>query len=178
MYPKDHLYKLLRFGIKQWFELVDSKQFTSVAYFRNYGPLSGGSIAHPHSQIVGFDKYNYLEKINEQDFEGIIIDQNSDVVFNLSTKPRVGFYEFNVILKDLKAIPQFADYIQRVAHYILNRFIFRCNSYNVFFYNYKDQIIAKIIPRFVTSPLYIGYAIPQVPNNLEDVLRDFTTKYM
>ncbi len=177
-YPKEHLYRLLRFGIKNWFEMIDSREFTSVSFFRNYGPLSGGSIAHPHSQIVAFHNYDYLEKINKQDFVGLIIDQSNSVELNISTQPRVGFYEFNVILKDVDAIPRFADYIQMVAHYILNRFIFRCSSYNVFYYNFEDSIIAKIVPRFVTSPLYIGYSIPQVPNNLEDVLEDFTKKYM
>lgn len=177
MYPKEHLYRLISFGIDQWYELMNDKEYKSVTYFRNFGPLSGGSIAHPHSQIVAFKNYDYKEKVQEQDFIGLLIDKQTDVELNISIKPRVGFYEFNVILADMEEMPRFADYIQLVAHYILNHFIYRCNSYNLFFYQYNGQIIAKIVPRFVTSPLYIGYSIPQVPNNLDEVIHDLKSKY-
>lgn len=178
MYSKEHLYRYMQFSIRNWFEMMNSKEFTSVVFFRNYGPLSGGSIAHPHSQIVAFYKHNYLQHVQEQDFVGQPIIQSSGVDLNLSTQPRVGFFEFNVILKDMDIIQPFADHIQKVAHFLLNQFVYRCNSYNVFYYYYQNQVIAKIVPRFVTSPLYIGYSIPQVPNNLEEVIQDFKNKYL
>ncbi|WP_144497245.1 DUF4931 domain-containing protein, partial [Bacillus pumilus] len=31
------------------------------------------------------------------------------------------------------------------------------------------KIICKVVPRFVVSPLYVGYKIPQVSTKLEDV---------
>lgn len=177
-YAKEHLYRLLQFGIEQWHNLMHSKEFTSVSFFRNYGPLSGGSIAHPHSQIVAFHHHNYLEKITEQDFIGLPIDANGGIELNLSTLPRAGFYEFNISMNDASDIKSFADYIQLVARYLLHDFVYKCSSYNIFYYPFKGKTIAKITPRFITSPLLIGYAISQVPNNLEEVVQDLRSKYL
>lgn len=177
IYPKAHLYQLLQFGIENWMQMMENKEYRSVCFFRNYGPLSGGSIAHPHSQIIAFKEYDYLKQINKSDFTGLTIERRKGVELNISTKPRVGFYEFNVILEEMKELQPFADYIQMIAHFILHHFIYRCNSYNLFFYYYDHKIIVKIVPRFVTSPLFIGYSIPQVPNNLEEVVHLFKSKY-
>lgn len=177
LYSKEHLVKLFSFAFKHWNAFQESGRFKSVLYFKNHGPLSGGSIAHPHSQIVGLYDIDYLEKVTETCFEGLKIDEKDGVLFNLSTKPRVGFYEFNVKMTDLGQIPTFATYIQIAVHYILNNFLFKCNSYNLFFYRLGTDIYVKIMPRFVTTPLYIGYTIPQIPNNLEWMGKDIIEKY-
>jgi hypothetical protein len=176
-YSKDHLYQLLDFGITKWIQFMENGEFRSVAFFRNYGPLSGGTIAHPHSQIVGFYNYDINRNVHPSDFEGIVIDRNKDVEFNLSTKPRVGFYEFNVILHNDDSLETFADYIQIASHYVLNHFLYPCNSYNLFFYHIDKKMIVKIFPRFVTTPLYIGYSIPQIPNNLDEVVKEVQKRY-
>ncbi len=166
-YPQDHLHKLLRFGLKHWLEMEQSGKYQSVIFFKNYGPLSGGTIAHPHMQIIGLHDLDYKENIEEEVFQGITIKESAEAVFSLSTKPRIGFYEFNVQMKDHRYVEEFGEWLQIAAHYILHHFPFKATSYNVFFHHYGRHIYAKIVPRFVTTPIYIGYGLPQVPNNLE-----------
>lgn len=166
-YPREHLHRLLKFGLKHWLEIERSGRYESVIFFKNYGPLSGGTIAHPHMQIIGLQDLNYKENIAESAFRGINIIENNGVIFSLSTKPRIGFYEFNVQMNEDGYAEEFGVYLQTAAHYILNHFPFKSISYNVFFYHINETIYAKIVPRFVTTPIYIGYGLPQVPNNLD-----------
>ncbi len=168
LYPKDHLHRVLRFGIRNWFTMIQSGKFSSVLFFKNHGPYSGGTIRHPHMQIVGLEHYDYHKSFTADQFDGIVIDAGSKVELNLSTKPRVGFFEFNVVMEGLTEIDRFADYLQTATHFVLNNYHNSCTSYNIFFYEWDDIIAAKIMPRFVTSPLYVGYAIPQISNRIQD----------
>jgi ATP adenylyltransferase/5',5'''-P-1,P-4-tetraphosphate phosphorylase II len=165
-YPAEHLHRLLRFGIKHWLEMEELGTYKSVIFFKNHGPLSGGTISHPHMQIIGLHDIDCEEKIDGEVFEGIMIDEKDNVQFTLSTKPRIGFYEFNVEMPDSGYVEVFGEYLQKAVHFILNHFPFKAGSYNIFFHHIGEKIYAKIVPRFVTTPLYIGYGIPQVPNNL------------
>jgi ATP adenylyltransferase/5',5'''-P-1,P-4-tetraphosphate phosphorylase II len=176
-YDKDHLYRLIAFGIKHWLLIEESNEYESVIFFKNHGPLSGGTLAHPHMQIIGFKDIDYRQNVEEENFEGIIIDEKNDVSFSLSTKPRVGFYEFNIKMTGVQQVHQFADYLQAATHFILNAFTYSCSSYNVFFYHLKGAIYAKVFPRFVTTPIYIGYGFPQVPNNLEGMAERIRSMY-
>lgn len=176
-YDHLHLHKLLKFAIRNWLNMDKNNEYESVILFKNHGPLSGGTIAHPHMQIVGLKDINYKENITEEVFEGIIIEEKEDVRFTLSTKPKVGFYEFNIEMNDSRYREAFGEYLQTVVHYILNNFPFRANSYNLFFHHFNRKIYVKVVPRFVTTPLYIGYGIPQVPNNLQWMVNDIQTKY-
>ncbi|MEH7123796.1 DUF4931 domain-containing protein [Bacillus sp. JJ1773] len=177
IYPEEHLNKLIRFGLTHWLEMIGTKKYKSVIFFKNHGPLSGGSIAHPHMQIIGLEDIDYGEKVQASDFEGITIHEKNGTIFSISTAPRVGFYEFNVKLGDIQDIKAFAKYIQTAAHYILNHFPFPCTSYNLFFYEFAGNIYAKVVPRSVTTPLFIGYFIPQVPNNIEWMKNDVRERY-
>jgi len=177
IYPEEHLIKLIRLGLTHWLSMIESGKYKSVLFFKNHGPLSGGSIAHPHMQIIGLHDIDYREKVQAIDFEGLVIQEKNGTVFSISTKPRVGFYEFNVKLGKIEDIYSFAKYIQTAAHYLLNNFPFPCSSYNLFFYQLDGAIYAKIIPRFVTTPIFIGYLIPQVPNNIEWMRNDVKEKY-
>ena len=165
LYPKKHLHNVIAFGLEKWLEMINSRQFVSVIFYKNHGPYSGGTIRHPHMQIVGLKKLNCLDHIRPESFAGELISRQGGVELNLSTHPRMGFFEFNVILEDLAHQETLADYIQIGAHYILNKFHHACKSYNLFFYHWHGKIVTKIIPRFVTSPLFIGYSIPQVANH-------------
>ncbi|MDQ0273013.1 DUF4931 domain-containing protein [Cytobacillus purgationiresistens] len=176
-YSEEHLVKLMTFGLEQWQEIEKTGDFESVIFFKNHGPFSGGSIAHPHMQIVGLHDINYKEKVIDRDFEGLVIDEKDGAVFSLSTSPRIGFYELNVKLGDMNHVAAFAKYVQLAAYYILNDFPFNCNSYNLFFYKQGEEIYTKIVPRYVTTPIYIGYAIPQVPNNIEWMRDDIINRY-
>lgn len=176
-YSKEHLYRLIQFGVQRWIRFEESGRFRSAIFFKNHGPLSGGSIAHPHMQIVGLTHINAYRDIREDHFDGLLIHSSKYTSFNLSTKPRAGFIEFNILLDDLDDINQMADYIQIAAHYILNRLPYSCQSYNLFFYRIGTKIAVKLIPRFITSPLYIGYSIAQVPDDLEVMVKKVQQYY-
>jgi ATP adenylyltransferase/5',5'''-P-1,P-4-tetraphosphate phosphorylase II len=169
IYNKDHLYRVIQFAIRNWLKFEKSGKFKSVLLFKNQGPLSGGSILHPHMQIVGLEKVDYQKNIHSTSFEGILIARNKSVEFNISTQPKIGFYEFNVVMQSIDDITIMADFIQIAAHFILNHFHFTCESYNLFFYHINQMIVCKIIPRFVTTPIYIGYSIPQVSDDISNV---------
>lgn len=176
-YEQEHLHRLLQFGINHWLMMEASGEYESVIYFKNHGPLSGGTISHPHMQIIGLQDLNYKEKVNEEVFEGLVIKEQNEVRLTLSTRPRVGFYEFNVRMNDQGYRKEFGQYLQNSVHYILNHFPFKASSYNIFFHHLGGYVYAKMIPRFVTTPLYIGYGLPQVPNNLESMVEEVQKIY-
>ncbi len=177
VYPKDHLYALLSFGVEKWQEMERSGEFRSVMFFKNHGPYSGGSIHHPHMQIVGLYQHDYQQHVKPSDFEGIVIDRQDGVECNLSTMPRAGFFEYNVILSDNARLRTMADYLQMLTHWILNHVNRSCKSYNLFFYQLGEKVIVKVVPRFVTSPLYVGYSLPQVATNLDEVVAEIQKRY-
>ena len=64
---------------------------------------------------------------------------------NLSTKPRVGFTEVNVIMQGLNDIDTLAEFVQIGVDYIMNHFSVNCSSYNLFFYLIEGNIHVKIM---------------------------------
>lgn len=177
LYTKDHLYKVIRFGVEKWQEMIQSGEFSSVLFFKNYGPYSGGTIRHPHMQIVGLKDLDYRDKIGLESLQGFVIHEKDGTELNLAKKPKNGFFEFNVRLGSLESLNQMADYIQIITHYLLNHFHKNCKSYNLFFYEIEGQIFSKIVPRFVTSPLFIGYSIPQVSSRSREVVKEIQNIY-
>jgi len=177
LYPKDHLYRVIRFGIEKWLEMIASGEYASVMFFKNHGPNSGGTIRHPHMQIVGLRYLDYTANIPPESLEGILISRNDGVELRIADKPLVGFVELNIRLTDLKYLDRMADYLQICAHYLLNHFHRHCNSYNIFFYHIGGHITAKVMPRFVTSPIFMGYAIPQLSTRLTEIAADIKRIY-
>ncbi len=176
-YHREHLHALIEFGLQQWHELKSSQKFKSVLFFKNHGPLSGGTIHHPHMQIVGLKNVDYTDYLLDEHFEGTPIANEEFIEFNVSTKPRIGFFEFNIILKNHSGRDRLADWIQTATHYTLNHFHKACQSYNLFFYEWKDSIRVKVMPRFVTSPVFIGFSIPQVSNRIYEVAEEIHNLY-
>jgi ATP adenylyltransferase/5',5'''-P-1,P-4-tetraphosphate phosphorylase II len=176
-YSVEHLHQVIRFGVKHWLDMEESGDYKSVIFYKNHGPLSGGTIHHPHMQIVGLKQVDYRSHVEDKHFAGIPIQESCGVSFNVSTEPRVGFFEFNVILDEMQHINLLADYVQTAAHYVLNGFHRNCNSYNLFFYRLGPGIRVKIVPRFVTSPLFVGFSIPQVSDRIVDVAQEIRTRY-
>lgn len=168
-YSPDHMHRLIRFGVSHWLRLLDSGQYKSVVFFKNYGPMSGGTLRHPHMQIIGFHNIDDHLMFHPADFEGLTIHETPDVVFNISTCPRIGFGEFNIVPTSNEPLDTVADYIQIAVDNIMHHFHRRCHSYNIFFYRDHGVLRVKILPRFATSPLFIGYNIHLRPNNLEDM---------
>jgi ATP adenylyltransferase/5',5'''-P-1,P-4-tetraphosphate phosphorylase II len=168
-YNKDHLYQLLNFGLEHWERMMQSGKYRSVMFFKNHGPLSGGTIRHPHMQIVGLEDVDCQYDFSISQFEGFPILEEKGVRFTVSTEPRVGFNELNVIWEKGAELALFADCIQTAAHFLLNHFHGNCTSYNLFFYKQHETTYCKIMPRFITSPLYMGFGVQQVSNKVESM---------
>ena len=119
-----------------------------------------------HSQIVGFKDYDYHEDIKPFHFVGPTIFEEDGLTITLSKRPIIGFYEVNLILKDRAKLEKFVRCMQTTAHYFMHSFIRFNDSYNIFFYDFPDDdaLYVKIIPRFLTNPLFVGYMIPQIAN--------------
>lgn len=172
-YSEAHLQKVIRFGLQHWLEMEKDPSYKSVIFYKNHGPLSGGTIRHPHMQIIGLKNADYREVLKDAYFEGVAIETSSHVDLNISTEPMIGFSEFNIIMHDLDGAARFAKSIQQTVQFLYHYFKRQDISYNLFFYHWKDQIIAKIVPRFPTSPLFVGYRLRQVSNNIEGMVDQY-----
>lgn len=176
-YSQTHMRRLIRFGVHHWQKMQACGKYETVIFFKNFGPLSGGTLRHPHMQIVGFRVFNEQLAFDPVEFEGLSICEKNDVDFNISTCPRIGFSEFNVVPKTGDALDTVADDIQIAVDYLMRRSNKHCSSYNIFFYQASGIMRVKIMPRFATSPLFIGYNIRFRPSNLEDLRNDVQRIY-
>ena len=140
-YTKEHMHALIRFGLRMWQELRESGRYEAVLFFKNYGPLSGGTIRHPHMQLVGLP---HVRK------------ELLGVTLNVSDVPRIGFWEFNILPEKLTpaAINTTADFIQIIVDFLTHHFGSQTQSYNIFFYDLGSRIAVKLLPRFATPPIF------------------------
>lgn len=172
-YAPDELHHVMRFALSCWQQMIDSQQYRSVLMYKNKGPLSGGSLAHPHMQIVGVEQEDGYAALTSANFEGIDVWQRGRVAVNISTEPIMGFFEANVSAPqgiaasddahDQAEADLFADAIQVALRYILHEHHGgRAESYNLFFYHMDGRTIAKALPRWVVSPYFVGYRLAQV----------------
>jgi ATP adenylyltransferase/5',5'''-P-1,P-4-tetraphosphate phosphorylase II len=162
-YSPGQLHEVVSFGLEKWHQMEKDRRFKSVIYFRNFGPRSGGSIRHPHSQIIGMYHYDYTDNIRDENFWGPVFHEDRSCIATLSDYPICGMAEFNVMLKPDGTTDAFADTMQTIVKFVLHDFPIPCDSYNLFFYRLKN-IYVKIFPRYIASPLYLGYKITQVVN--------------
>jgi len=176
-YTPEHMRTLIRFGLKHWQKMIDSGKYKAVLFFKNFGPLSGGTLRHPHMQLVGFSDLNPDLLFSPKEFEGLPICEKNGVTLNASTCPRVGFGELNIVPQPGSDTNTLADLIQISVDYMMHHFSKRCNSYNIFFYHDSDRFYVKVMPRFATSPLFIGYNIHFLPNNLERIVHQMKELY-
>lgn len=176
-YSAEHMHQLIRFGIKHWLSMLDSGKYKSVLFFKNFGPLSGGTMRHPHMQIIGLKNVDNSLMCEKSDFVGITIAQRGSVELNVSTEPKLGFCELNVLTKDNDETDTIADFIKISVDYIMKHYSARCQSYNIFFYRVDGAVTVKIMPRFATSPLFIGYDLRFRPNNLNMIVKDIQQIY-
>lgn len=157
---------LLRFSLACFNKMRSQKAFKSTLWYKNFGPQAGGSLVHPHMQIVGLKKQDGYRYLSEKNFIGYSLFNEKGVEVNISKFPIQGYIEINVNLLNSVAIALWADWIQTGAKYLLTVLANgRCNSYNLFFYPRQNNIIcAKLIARFATSPYFVGYKLSQVDN--------------
>lgn len=165
LYSREKLHEVIAFGLEKWTENAARPEFKSVLYFRNFGPRSGGSQRHPHSQIIGLYHYDYKDNIFPENFLGPLIHEDEDCYVTLSDYPVCCMAEFNVMLKKDGHTEHFADAIQQVVRFVLHDFPIPCDSYNLFFYYIRGHVRVKIFPRYTASPLYMGYRITQVADS-------------
>lgn len=95
-YEPDELHHVMRFALGCWQQMIDSQQYRSVLMYKNKGPLSGGSLVHPHMQIVGLEQEDGYAALTSANFEGIDVWRHGRVAVNISTEPIMGFFEVNV----------------------------------------------------------------------------------
>ena len=168
-YTPEHMHRLIAFGMRHWARLRRSGKYEAVLFFKNYGHYSGGTIRHPHMQLVGFPHLQTQLLFRRSDFEGLKVAEKDGVTLSLSAEPRVGFWELNIVPRDASDTDTIADYIQIAVDFLMHRFHQRLDSYNIFFYNDGEEIFVKVLPRFATSPMFVGYNIRLVPSNLEEM---------
>ena len=179
-YTPDHMHRLIHFGLQQWQALLDSGRYADVLFFKNYGPMSGGTIRHPHMQLIGCPTLDQTKLFNPKEFAGPSICLKNGVNFTISEHPRIGFWELNILPPEVvypAAIDTAADFIQLGTRYLLHHFSKFCHSYNIFFYHHGKQIYIKLMPRFATPPVFVGYGIRVRPTNIEDMVQEIRTLY-
>lgn len=182
-YSNSHMQRLLRFSLYHWQKMLDSKRYAEVAFFKNYGPLSGGTIRHPHMQLVAFPKLDQPLAVHLEEFAGELIARENGVEFNISSTPRIGFWELNIIpprgpVTCETTIAAIARFMQAGTVYLTRHFHNgRIQSYNIFFYRLDGQIYCKIMPRFATPPLFVGYGLHVRPTNIKETTKELQRLY-
>lgn len=176
-YTIEHMRRVIRFGVSKWLEMEASGKYSAVIFFKNHGHLSGGTMRHAHMQLVGFRGADPSLFPDVEDFEGLTIVEKDGALLNAATRPRLGFGEFNLIANP-DALDDLADLMQKTVAYVCDRFKKSQDSYNIFFYHAGEKIAAKIMPRFPTSPLMIGYDLRILPSNLPEIVEDFRKNYL
>ncbi|HEY0222093.1 DUF4931 domain-containing protein [Lactovum miscens] len=178
-YSQEKNRQLFKFAMDCWQEVIDSKKYKSTIMFKNFGPMSGGSLRHPHMQIIGLEDVDAYDEISTDNFTGIEVKRYENLEVTISERPVMGFAEINIIQRGTENLEKFADYAQASAKYYMNEFMDgRCNSYNLFFYKIHGKNICKIVPRFLTSPYFIGYKIPQIYTDarIHEIIKELREK--
>lgn len=161
-YTKDKTRELMKFSLACFKQMQINPAFKSVLWYKNYGPHSGGSLLHPHMQIVGLKNEDGYKYIHPNNFEGIPVLENDEVAVNIATHPVQGYTELNINLLG-ENVDLWSDWIRTAAIYMLNiMYNGRCDSYNLFFYPRSKGICAKFITRFNAPPYFVGYKLSQV----------------
>ena len=176
-YSKEKMRRVIKMGIKHWRNLLASGKYAEVLFFKNYGIMSGGTIRHPHMQLVGFPELKSELLFDEAELRGIVIDERDGVEFNISNCPRVGFGELNIVVEAGGSLDALADFIQVGVHYVMNHLGKKITSYNIFFYRRAEKIFAKVMPHYATSPYFVGYNIHFLPNNVERIAKEIQEYY-
>ncbi|MFS1663219.1 DUF4931 domain-containing protein [Streptococcus sp. zg-JUN1979] len=172
-YSRQKAFEVLSYFLSCWEKLRAKDGVQSVIAFKNFGALSGGSLEHSHMQLVAFTDRDAHQNIRKEHLIGALIYRQDGVDVNVSSHPFMGITEFNICAKSLNRT--FSNLLQDVIRYVLTRlFSGRCNSYNLFFITQEDKLVCKVVPRFVTSPYFIGYGLTQVasPISRDELQKD------
>lgn len=179
-YSRQQNRDIFAFTLKHWQAAIASGKYESVLLYKNYGPHSGGSLRHPHMQIVGLDDVDGYGNIVPENLSGYPIVSDGDLQVTVSDQPVMGFVEFNVATTS-DDVARMADGVQTVVRWCLNDYFKgRCDSYNLFFYPLGDRVVCKVIPLFNVSPYFIGYRLAQAdtPDRMREIAADVRQKFM
>lgn len=176
-YSIEKVESLLSYGLSKWQQLEASGKYKSVAFFKNKGALSSGTIKHPHMQLIGFRDQNCMNKVSVENVSGHRVEIDGLLAFNLSDLPLVSFLEINIeISSDLYKL---AATVSFLASYMEEIYWGNTASYNFFFYLIDGKRYLKIMPRYATSTITIGYDICQIykPEQLEEYEQQLKLAY-
>lgn len=168
-YDLDKIENLLTYGLTKWQQLEATNKYKSVAFFKNKGALSSGTIKHPHMQLIGFRDQDCMKAIKLENLIGHNVEIDGLASFNLSDTPLIGFLEINIEISD--DLRKFARTVSFLANYMEEIYWGDSASYNFFFYNLGGKRYLKIMPRYATSAIAVGYGICQVYK--ADLLADY-----
>ncbi|MFD1418819.1 DUF4931 domain-containing protein [Companilactobacillus keshanensis] len=161
--------EIMEFALRCFDEMIEDPKYKSTIMYKNFGPHSGGSLLHPHMQIIGLDNVDAYSHIHVNNFAGHDYLKIGNAELNISTEPILSFLEFNIRIKDISDAKSMSNSVRMLTNYILHKFFNgKFDSYNLFFYHINNEIICKMIPRTSTSPIVMGYKMPQV-DNLEQI---------
>ena len=173
--------RVFRFAIRCWDEMIRSGKYESVLMYKNYGPLSGGTLLHPHLQIVGLEHEDGYAGLTPQNFGGMAVWEEGRARVEIATSPVMGFFELDISVPEGVAASRdaadeadanrFIDAVRTCVRYVLNEHHDgRCTSYNLFFYRFVGRTICKVVPRWVVSHYFVGYRLAQInsPESLAD----------
>lgn len=170
---------IFTFALKHWQASISSGRYESVLLYKNFGPHSGGSLRHPHMQIVGLDDVDGYANITPANLTGYPIITDGELRVTVSDQPVMGFVEFNVATA-WDDHDRLADAVQKVVQYTLDGYFKgRCDSYNLFFYPLGDRVVAKVVPLFNVSPYYIGYRLSQAdtPERMREIAAEVRQRF-
>ena len=189
-YDRSENREVFRFALSCWSEMLSSGTYKSVLMYKNYGPLSGGSLLHPHFQIVGLRDKDGYERVSPNAFSGVEVVRDGQRLMTLSTHPIMGFVEINASMPATTGefgceggdVDWLADVMAPTIRHLLTEYHGgTCTSYNLFFYytgmpaagpegapveagglGEAGRIVCKLVPRWSASPYFVGYRISQV----------------
>ncbi|MBE6468443.1 MAG: DUF4931 domain-containing protein [Coriobacteriaceae bacterium] len=98
-YPRRQAREVVRFALSCWDAMAATGAFRSVLMYKNFGPLSGGSLHHPHLQVVGLVGEDGYAEVSEENLGGMPVWKRGDVAVSVSTDPVMGFFEVNVAME-------------------------------------------------------------------------------
>lgn len=188
-YSADEMRRILRFSVDCWHEMRLTGRYDDVLMFKNFGPLSGGSLRHPHLQIVGLERCAGTPRPIETMLSGAEAWSSPCARALVAAHPLVGPDELTLVAndgRDPSSLAELADLIRAAVTYVLDTYRGgRCGSYNLFFYEdeaawctpsgpavagtaeAQARIVCRVVPRWPVSPYQIGYGITQVSSAVE-----------
>lgn len=177
----EKLKDLLEFIFVCWEKLAADSRFSSTLFLKNYGPWSGASLRHSHSQLVALKKWDVAKQADPIHFAGLDLYHGEGVSATLSTQPIMGYTELNIYFEPKGSVEELAELLQALVIFILNQQADRKEgSYNLFGWRYLDHYQFKLVPRYIDSAYFVGFGIAQVfpMDKLEKMAEDIRSHYL